>query len=371
MGRFSLSGDAWVRSERNAGGLPLRLGSESELALAAVEVGFDFGDGVETLGDEVGVGDFYVELLLEPGDQVGEGERVESAGVEQGLIGGGVVGDVGYRVYDFEDACLGAHGFTCFTQFVTACVAFDEGGFISFPVISFSFRFTLGAGQGRLVGVVLLDDIRKQSAGEFGIAFAGEVGVVGLGPADGDPVAHGAEASHAGALVPVGAVHLTADAALGGDDAIDSAEWLPVAAAGAEGAVGRADDQDGGVGGEAVAAFDDALEHGGVALFGPVAVAGLVGAVGEDDEGGVGLEHQGLLEGFVPAEEERGFGAVDAGRLVGHARGVFGREAEEADGGLVDGEDFEVVGAGFDGRVEVAGGVGCEGVGAGRRDGGD
>src|SRR5258708_3485315 len=111
--------------------------------------------------------------------------------------------------------------------------------------------------------------------------------MVGLGPTDGDPVAHGTETSHAGALVPVGAVHLTADAAVGGDNAVDSAERFPGAAAGAEGAVGRADDEDGGVGGEAATALDDALEHGGVAFFGPVAVAGLVGAVGEDDEGGV------------------------------------------------------------------------------------
>ena len=78
-----------------------------------------------------------------------------------------------------------------------------------------------------------------------------------------------------------------------------------------------------------------------------------------------------MLEGFVPAEEERGFGAVDAGGFVGDACGVFGGEAEEADGGLIDGEDFEVMGAGYDGGVEVAGGVGCGGVGAGGRDGGD
>jgi hypothetical protein len=43
-------------------------------------------------------------------------------------------------VDDFEDASLGAHGFTCFAQFVTACVAFDGGGFISFPVL-FGFHF--------------------------------------------------------------------------------------------------------------------------------------------------------------------------------------------------------------------------------------
>jgi len=53
------------------------------LAFAAVEVGFDFGYGVEALGDEVGVGDFDVELLLEAGDEVGEGEGVEGAGVEE------------------------------------------------------------------------------------------------------------------------------------------------------------------------------------------------------------------------------------------------------------------------------------------------
>ena len=112
------------------------------------------------------------------------------------------------------------------------------------------------------------------------------MGVVGLGPADGDPVAHGAEAAHAAALVPVGAVHLAADGALGGDDASTPLKGIRLAA-GAEGAVGRAYSEDGGVGGEAAAALDDALEHCGVALFGPVAVAGFVGAVGEDDERGV------------------------------------------------------------------------------------
>ena len=108
-------------------------------------------------------------------------------------------------------------------------------------------------------------------------------------------------------------------------------------------------------------ALDDAREHGGIALFGPVAVAGLVGAVGEDDESGIGVEQQGLLQGFVPAQEERGLGAVDAGGFVGDAGGVFGGEAEEADGSLIDGEDFEVVRAGFDGSVEVAGGVWARG----------
>ncbi len=86
---------------------------------------------------------------------------------------------------------------------------------------------------------------------------------------------------------------------------------------------------------------------------------------------GLVFEHQGLLEGFVPAEEERGFGAVDAGGFVGDASGVFGGEAEETDGGLVDGEDFEVMWAGFDGCVEVTGGIGRGGVGAGGGDGGD
>ena len=79
----------------------------------AVEVGFDLCDGVEALGDQVGVGDFDVELFFEAGDEVGEGEGVESAGVEEGLVGGGVVGDVSDCVNDFEDACLGTHGFTC------------------------------------------------------------------------------------------------------------------------------------------------------------------------------------------------------------------------------------------------------------------
>ncbi len=74
---------------------------------------------------------------------------------------------------------------------------------------------------------------------------------------------------------------------LGGDDAVDSGEGLPGAAASAEGAVGWADDEDGGIGGGAADTLDDALEHRGVAFFSPVAVACFVGAVGEDDEGGV------------------------------------------------------------------------------------
>jgi len=48
---------------------PVRMKKEKVgLVLAAVEVGFDFGDGIEALWDEIGVGDFYVELLLEAGD---------------------------------------------------------------------------------------------------------------------------------------------------------------------------------------------------------------------------------------------------------------------------------------------------------------
>ena len=59
---------------------------EGELVFAAVEVGFDLGDGVEALGDEVGVGDFYVELLFEAGDEVGEGEGVEGAGDRKSVV---------------------------------------------------------------------------------------------------------------------------------------------------------------------------------------------------------------------------------------------------------------------------------------------
>src|SRR5438270_582072 len=181
------------------------------------------------------------------------------------------------------------------------CVAFDERGL---------FRFALGTGEGRLVAVVLLDYIRKQSAGKLGVAFAGEVSMIGLRPADGDPLAHGAEASHARALIPVRAVHLPADPALSRDDAVDSGEWLPCTAAGAECAVGRPDDENGGLGSQTAAARDNALEHGCIAFFCPAAVAGLVGAVGKHDERGIRLKHQGLLECFVPAEEERCFGPV-------------------------------------------------------------
>src|SRR5438477_7102166 len=123
---------------------------DARLAFAAVEIGFDFGDGVEAFGDEVGVGDFYVELLLEASDEVGEGEGVEGAGVEEGLVGGGVVGNVGDCVDDFKDACLSAHAFTCFAQIVTACVAFDGGGLISFPVL---FRFHFVSPWARVRGV--------------------------------------------------------------------------------------------------------------------------------------------------------------------------------------------------------------------------
>ena len=138
------NGNGNGNSNSNSKISPLRCGMTKKasvrLVFAAVEVGFDFGDGVEALGDEVGVGDFYVELALEAGDEVGEGEGVEGAGVEEALVGGGIVGEVGYCVDDFEDACLGAHGFTCFGAFVTACVAFDAGEFISFPVL-FGFHF--------------------------------------------------------------------------------------------------------------------------------------------------------------------------------------------------------------------------------------
>ena len=109
------------------------------LVLAADEVGFDFGDGVEALGDEVGVGDFEGELLPEAGDEVGEGEGVEGAGIEEGFIGGGVVGDVGDCVDDFEVPAW-VLMFTCFAEFVTIFVAFDGGIFIWFHP---------GAGEGR------------------------------------------------------------------------------------------------------------------------------------------------------------------------------------------------------------------------------
>ncbi len=231
--------------------------------------------------------------------------------------------------------------------------------FISFSLLRILFHeclfcFTLGANEGRRVGVVLLDYIGKESAGQLVVAFAGEVSVVGLGPADGDPISHGTEASHAGALVPVGAVHLAADGALGLDDAVDTGEGGPAVAAIAQGAVGWADDEDGGVGSEAAAALDDAAKEGGVGFFGPIAVACLVGAVGENDEGGVGFCHEGLLDGFVPAEEEGGFGTVDAGSFVGDASGVFRGETEEADGSGLGGEDFDVVMTCRDGGVVMA-----------------
>src|SRR4051794_9536576 len=155
--------------------------------------------------------------------------------------------------------------------------------------------------------------------------------MIGLGPADGDPVAHGAKASHAGALIPIRAVHLAADAALSGDNAVNSGKGLPCAAARAECAIGWSDDENGSVGSQAAAALDNALEHGCIAFLGPVAIAGLIGAVRKDDESGIGLKHQRLLESFIPAEEQRGFGAVDTGGLVGDARRVLGRESEEAD----------------------------------------
>ncbi len=99
-----------------------------------------------------------------------------------------------------------------------------------------------------------------------------------------------------------------------------------------------ADDEDGGGGRGTADTLDDAAEHLGVTLFGPVAIACLVGAVGENNEGRVGFEHQGLLEGFVPAEEERGFGSVDTGSFVGDSRGVLGGKPEEPDGGFVGSE---------------------------------
>ncbi len=231
--------------------------------------------------------------------------------------------------------------------------------FISFSLLRILFYgglfcFTLGANEGRQVGVVLLDYIGKESAGQLVVSLAGEVSVVGLSPADGDPVSHGTEASHAGALIPVGTVHLAADGALGLDDAVDAGEGGPAVATIAQGAVGWADDEDGGVGSEAAAALDDAAKEGGVGFFSPVAIACLVGAVGENDQGGVGFSHEGLLNGFVPAEEEGGFCAVDAGGFVGDASGVFCGEAEEADGSGLGGEDFDVVMTCRDGGVVVA-----------------
>jgi hypothetical protein len=99
-------------------------------------------------------------------------------------------------------------------------------------------------------------------------------------------------------------------------------------------------------------------------------VAGFVGAVGENDEGGIDRGEQRLLQGFVPTEEERGFCAVDAGCFVGDAGCVLGGDAEEADGGLIDGEDFEVVGAGFDGDTKLTSGVWSGRIGFGGGDGG-
>ena len=50
------------------------------------EVLLDLLDGVELSRGEVGVGDGDAELVLEAGDEVGEGEGVEKAGGEEALV---------------------------------------------------------------------------------------------------------------------------------------------------------------------------------------------------------------------------------------------------------------------------------------------
>ena len=170
-----------------------------------------------------------------------------------------------------------------------------------------------------MVSFILRENVREESAGEFVVTLACEMSMVGLSPADGYPVAHGAQTTHTRALIPVSAMELPADAALRGDDAIDSAEGLPGASTGAKSTVGWTDDQDGGFGGDPADTLEDALEHGGVALLGPVAVAGFVGSIGEHNERRIDGREERLLHDFAPAEEERCFGAVDTGRLVGDA----------------------------------------------------
>jgi hypothetical protein len=133
----SVIGQGWgpTRSELQCGAERMRrLG----LVLSAIEVGFDFGYGVEALRHEVGIWNFDVEFFFEAGDEVRQRERIESAGVEEALVGAGVIGDVGDCMNDFENSCLGAHGFICLDflailhlrAFVTACVAFDSRAFI-------------------------------------------------------------------------------------------------------------------------------------------------------------------------------------------------------------------------------------------------
>ena len=68
-----------------------------------LEIGLDAFDGVELPGVQVGVGDLQVEGLFEGGDEVGEGERIEQAGVEQRLVGCGGDGLAGDAVQDFID----------------------------------------------------------------------------------------------------------------------------------------------------------------------------------------------------------------------------------------------------------------------------
>ena len=166
---------------------------------------------------------------------------------------------------------------------------------------------------GLAIAIVAREEIGHEGVGEGAIAFAGEVGVVGLGPTGVDPAPHGAEATHALLLVPKGAVVGAADGALGVEDGRGAREGGIASRVAADtrrcGAVSRAEDQDGGVRQLGVDLVDDAGEGGRVGL-GVGAGGGFVGAVGEDDEVGVGLVEVGGEQGLVPAEDERGDGAV-------------------------------------------------------------
>ena len=64
----------------------------------------------------------------------------------------------------------------------------------------------------------------------------------------------------------------------------------------------------------------------------PQRVAGFVGSVGEHDHAGSAALQVGRQHGFVPLQQKRGFGAIDAEGFVGDAGGFIGHPAEDAHG---------------------------------------
>ena len=202
-----------------------------------------------------------------------------------------------------------------------------------------------GGGIGLLEGGVGGHEVTEEGFGEGAVAGAGEVGAVALGETSGDPADHGSGASHAGALVVEGAVVEVAGLPLVGNDAVGSPEGVPGGAATAarfQGSVVGAQYQDCGGGDDAVEVLEQTVKLGDIVLVRAGRLGGLVRSVGQDDEGRVALAQVFGEDGLIPAEHQRSDCAVDAEALIGDA-GLLGDQAQQADGGVIERGERELV----------------------------